>query len=357
MKFDTPMLRRLLPSMACLFVGSALADCVDGARQPRSAEVEFHRRATAALVAALPPVPAGAEADGAPYDFARLPGIGLLCKEQKDGDFSISVSRRYLVRVSEAESRRLQAQRKEIDDQILALLKLPPEAAAERSDLERQAGAADQARNAALKAGDKATADARLAEAQRLFASSSEVDRRHRDAVKPQVDALQERRKAFVVEDQRASVGVAVNVVKLPAAGAQPGGAYGAGSPQRSAGLRVNNVVWGVGGPPGPLRDAVAEAVDRTRLQAMVGKPLPSEAESEAVARAAPPPKAMASTAATASPAPVPVERPSTPAPASPTAQTAAVAPAPPVDSAPTPEDKVKKAADAVNKLRGLFGK
>lgn len=357
MKFDAPMLRRLLPSMACLFVAAAHADCVDGERQPRAAELEFHRRATAALIAALPPVPAGAEADGALHDFARLPAIGLLCKEQKDGEFSISVSRRYLLRVSEAERQRLHAQRSDIDDQILALLKLPPEAAAERSGLERQASAADQARNAALKAGDKATADARLAEAQRLFAAASEVDRRHRDAVKPQVDALQERRKAFVVEDQRASVGVAMNVVKLPAAGAQPGGAYGTASPQRSAGLKVHNLVWGVGGPPGPLRDAVAEAVDRARLQALVGRPLPSEAESEAVAKAAPSPKAMASTAATASSAAAAFERPSAPAPASPTAPTAAVAPALPAASAPTPETNVKKAAEAVNKLRGLFGK
>lgn len=357
MKFDAPMLRRLLPSIASLFVAAAHADCVDGERQPRAAEVEFHRRAIAALIAALPPVPAGAEADGAPHDFAHLPAIGLLCKEQKDGEFSINVSRRYLVRVSEAQSQRLHAQRSDIDEQILALLKLPPEAAAERSELERKASAADQARNAALKAGDKATADASLAEAQRLFAAASDVDRRHRDAVKSKVDVLQERRKAFVVEDQSASVGVAINLAKLPAAGAAPGGAYGAASPQRSAGLKVHNVVWSVGGPPGPLRDAVAEAVDRTRLQALVDKPLPSESESQALAKVAPLPKAMLSTAAAAGPPAVPVERPSAPAPASPTAQTAAVPPAPPVASAPTPENNVKKAAEAVNKLRGLFGK
>jgi len=269
---------------ACLFTSSAQADCVDGTREPRAAEQEFHRRATAALIAALPAPPAGAEAEGTPYDFKRLPSIGVLCRGDKIGDFRVSVKRRYVIRVTEAESKRLHAPRTEIDDQIQALLKLPPDKAAERSALERKASAAYSARSAAAKAGDKATAEARLAESNALNAAALEVGNRYRDTVKPQVDALLERRKAFLARDQLAEVDIAINLAKLPDSGNNPFRAYGSASPQGIASLKVVNVVWSVGGPPSVLRDALAAAMPETRLKALVDAPLPSEAESEAQA-------------------------------------------------------------------------
>jgi len=269
---------------ACLFTSSAQADCVDGIREPRAAEQEFHRRATAALIAALPAPPAGAEAEGTPYDFKRLPSIGVLCRGDKIGDFRVSVKRRYVIRVTEAESKRLHAPRTEIDDQIQALLKLPPDKAAERSALERKATAVYNSRSAALKAGDKAAAAARVVEADELNAAALELGNRYRDSVKPQVDALLERRKAFIARDQLAEVDIAINLVKLPDSGNNPFRAYGSASPQGSASLKVVNVVWSVAGPPSVLRDALGAAMPETRLKALVGAPLPSEAESEAQA-------------------------------------------------------------------------
>ncbi len=289
--------RSLAMAAACLFTVVAQADCIDGLREPRAAEQEFHRRATAALIAALPAPPAGAEAEGTPCDFKRLPSMGVLCRGDKVGDFTVSVKRRYVVRFTDAESKRLYAPRKEIDDQIQALLKLPPDKAAERSALERKASAAYSARSAAAKAGDKATAEARLAESNALNAAALEVGNRYRDTVKPQIDALQERRRAFMPMDQLAAVDIAINLDKLPAPDNNPFGAHGSASAQRSASLKVVNVAWRIDGPPSPLRDALAATMPDTRLKAWVGAALPSEAESEAQApRPSPQERAAANT-------------------------------------------------------------
>ena len=175
MAHDTLHVRLFALAAAALFTPMAQADCVDGIREARAAEQEFHRRATAALIAALPAPPVGAEAEGTPYDFKRLPSIGVLCRGDKVGDFTVGVQRRYVIRMTEAERRRLHAPRTAIDDQIQALVRLPPDKAAERSALERQSTAVDYARSAALKAGDKATAEARLTEANALNAAAMEI--------------------------------------------------------------------------------------------------------------------------------------------------------------------------------------
>jgi len=348
----------------CLFTASAQADCVDGTREPRAAEQEFHRRATAALISALPAPPAGAEAEGAPYDFKRLPSIGVLCRGDKIGDFRVGVRRGYVIRVTEAEKQRLYTPRRDIDDQIQALMKLPPDKAAERSALERKATTVDYARSAAVKAGDKAGAEARLSEANALNAAAMEVGNRYRDAIKPQLDALLERRKAFMAADQLAAVDIAINMAKLPASSNNPFGAYGSPSPQGSASSKVVNVVWSVGGPPSPLRDALAAAMPEARLKALVGAALQSEAESEAQAPRAVPQERAALTTPTAEPlrssatvaatAPAPAPAP-TPVPAQAPAPAAAAAPA--TASAPAALDPLKKAAGAVQALRGLLGR
>ena len=73
--------------------------------------------------------------------------------------------------------------------------------------------------------------------------------------------------------------------------------------------------------------------MDRARLQAMVGKPLPSVAESQAIAAQAVP--------ATVGGAPAAAPNPTAPA-------TPGQAPA---------SEPAKDAVDTVNKLRGLFGR
>ncbi len=219
---------------------TTLADCVD-TRQATAGERDFHSRAMAAIVAALPPVPVG----GKLQNKDSLPTLGQQCAGTT-GDFTLEASRYYELNY----------------------------------------------------------------------------------------------RKSIVT--------IAINVPRLPAAETALSAAYGAASPKRSAGLKVNNVTWSVSGSDSPLRQALVDAIDRTRLQSMVGKPLPTVAESQALAAQATPatvgestataPAANSSGSAATSSAAQPAANPSTPASSG-------------------AADPVKDAVDTVNKLRGLFGR
>lgn len=211
-----------------------LADCVD-TRQPTAAEREFHSRAMAAIVAALPPLPVGAKLQ----NKDSLPTLGQQCVGTT-GDFNLEAHRYYELNY----------------------------------------------------------------------------------------------RKSIVT--------IAINVTRLPVNVTVPSAAYGTASPKRSAELKVNNVLWKVDGSDSPLRQTLADAIDRTHLQSLVGKPLPSVAESQ-------------TRAAQASPATVAGPATAAPASDSPTAATAAQAAASPTP--PAAADPVKDAVDTVNKLRGLFGR
>jgi hypothetical protein len=137
-------------------------------------------------------------------------------------------------------------------------------------------------------------------------------------------------------------------------------GAYGSPSPARSAGLQVHNVEWkvsaggyGVQAQNDSLRASIGAVVDRERLQALVGRPLPSVAASDAMARKIPPPQ-LVSVAPSAPAAAVSTGSPAAAAP------TVAQQPASTTGAAPAPAsstDSVRDAADTFQKLRGLFGR
>ena len=232
--------RGLAAGIAVLALGCAmpaLADCVD-TRKPTAAEMEFHSRAVAALVAALPPVPVG----GKLQNPDRLPTLGNNQCVGSTGDFSVQAARYY-----------------ELNNRL-------------------------------------------------------------------------------------AIVEVEMNRRELPAAGALVA-TYGPASPKLSAGLKVNNVMSRVSGSDSPLRQALADGIDRARLEAMVGKPLPSVAESRALAAQAVPATVATTAAAPAAPA---SSAPATPAATQPAASTKPSAPV---------SDPARDAVDTVNKLRGLFGR
>lgn len=156
----------------------------------------------------------------------------------------------------------------------------------------------------------------------------------------------------YELNSRKSIVSVAINVKRLPTAENDLSAAYGTASPKRSAGLKVNNVVWSVSGSDSPLRKALADAIDRAHLQALVGKALPSEAESAAYAAKAVPAN-VANVPASASPAPVSTSQSASPTQSDATQSSNANAP-----TAPEPAgEPLKKAADAVNLLRGMFGR
>ena len=151
--------------------------------------------------------------------------------------------------------------------------------------------------------------------------------------------------RAYEHNWRKSIVSVEINAIRLPAGDPGLSAAYGPASPKRSAGLKVTNVVWTVSGSDSPLRAALVNAIDRKRLEAMVGKPLPSVAESQALAAQAVPATVAGAAPATAtSPAAQTTTQPANPS--APEASGQAGAP-----------DLTKDAVDTVNKLRGLFGR
>ena len=385
-------------SIACLVASvtptAALADCT--LRPTRPAETAFNARAMAALVAALPPAPSGVVAtDARPFDFKNPPGIyEVLCEGSKEGEFSITARRQYIRRHSEAERKYWSARYDDITAQFHALKKLPPERLAEQQQLRQQSNAAWQAMRDAEKAGDKAGAQAGNARYRGLRDQADAMNAQHEAGVQAQTRELHQRRTAIDLENQRVDVVIGMNLQRLPrAAEGTVVGSHGAASTGKSAGLKVHNIAWSASGGDGPLRQALTAALERSRLQALLGQPLPSEAASEALAlaaKAAPPEvpdlqssvqAGVAANTASAGPASAgtgaappsavaaaatapPVALPAAPPVASQVAPVAPAAPAttqttqapPPAQPPPAPS-ALKKASEAVNGLRGLLGR
>lgn len=338
--------------LACAWPMLAQADCVDGVRKPSASESDFHQRATAALIAALPPAPQGVRVTGVVADIKRAPNIGMLCKDQKSGDFKVEASRFYVLDLSEEESNRRRAQRTVITNQLYELAQMPPEQKARRNALQQQADAGFTATDAARKNRDEATAKARESEAKAFSQQARDMQKAHDDAVRPQTDELTKRRDAIPLAGQEAAVRLHINLAKLPAVSSTvPHGIYGAASPGLSASFKVQNLTWSVGGSDTPLRQALADALDKSRLQGLVGKSPPGVEESEAFALKLQPVSVAQSAQAAVSPSATPAN--AEPSAAAVAVSTPAAKPAAPFATA----EPIKNAAEAVNTLRGLFGR
>jgi hypothetical protein len=119
--------------------------------------------------------------------------------------------------------------------------------------------------------------------------------------------------------------------------------------PKKPAAFKVQNLVVAVDGYKPQYIEAVKQAVDRARLQALIDQPLP----------ATPPPAAWhvgKADATTGAAAPAPVAAQAADAAPAPAAAAPANTAAPQPEPDPTPPDVTKKTKDAVNKLRGLLG-
>lgn len=361
-RFDigaTPALRLALFAAACAASSAAFADCTS--RPARPAETAFHARALSALVAALPPVPVGVqEVDGQTHDFKRPPAIReALCDFSKEGDFSVLARRQYVRKHSDAERKQLQARYDALTAQLYALRKTPPDLVARQEVLRKKSNEAWQAARDAEKVGDKQAAEARNAEYRAWRNEANAIDVQHRDSVKPETTALDKQRTDIDLVAQRVQVQTAMNLPRLPPAGSDESrGAYGVASPAKSAGLKVHNIVWAVEGTEGPLRQALAAAIDRARLQSLVGRPLPSEAESEALAlQTAPVSVAAAAVGGANTPMSGADPTPATTAAATPAPPSGATTTAPAAGNEAAAIEPLKKAANAVDKLRGLLGR
>ena len=274
--------------LICAWPMLSQADCVDGVRKPSLAESDFHTRATTALIAALPPAPQGVRLTGVVVDIKRAPDIGMLCKDQKSGDFKVNASRFYVLDLTEEESNRRRAQRTALSNQLYELAQMPAEQKAKRNALQQQAEAGYTATDAARKNRDEATAKARESEAKAFSQQARDLQKAHDDAVRPQTEELTKRRDAIPLAGQEAAVRLHINLAKLPGeTNTVPNGIYGVASPTLSASFKVQNLTWSVGGSDTPLRQALVDALDKPRLQALVNKAPPGVEESEAFAQTA----------------------------------------------------------------------
>lgn len=293
----------------------ARADCPDGTREAGAAEADFGNRARAALIAALPPAPAGMEKQGRPNDMNEKPTFAF-CRGTPVGAFSPNVADSYIYKLPKAEVDRRSVERRQFQQQIEELEKLPPEKEAQRKALEDQMRAAYAAAprrsrsDPPLSAEQQALADRQNAEGRRLEEQVRKVELDHKASVKPQTDPLRARADALGSGPESFALRLRMNAERFPAAGPAVV-TFGAPSPKRSEGLKVHNVVLEIAGPEGAGKQALLAAVDRAYLQGLVGAPLPDLGASQArasSAAAAPPPAgpavSAAPAAAEASPAP-----------------------------------------------------
>lgn len=270
------------------------------AREPTTAENDYHQRAVAALAALIPATPANMTLRGKPYDFKtppRIAGEGSPCsKDRKDRSWEIAHGASYLFTWPKADQDRRYAERRQLLDQIAALETLPLEQAARHQQLSEQSRAAynSQPKRARrsdpeLSAADRKLAEEKVAEGRALEEQAKAIERTHRAGVKPRTEPLRIAADALQPSVVELLLTFRMNTNRLATADASAAIAS-VGSPSPDGSLKASNVSATITGPqfvpipPGAPRQALFDAIDQSRMRALLGRPLPSVAESEAAA-------------------------------------------------------------------------
>jgi hypothetical protein len=335
-----PVRARLCTLTALLVLApAALADCQT--RAATAAEKQFGDRLSAALLAAMPAAPANMWLPAAP----RV-AVGTLCKDTPVGDLQATVKATYQFRMSPADEDRITRERRELEAQMSAIKTLPPDLKREYDAIDAQAQQAFRDAREAEKAGNKALATQKYNESSALGAQRDAVRKRHLDAVKPQLDAVEAKWRALPAVLGEFDVVLKANGYDTKPRAHELDIKLGTLPSPRGKGFKVHGLQAVVSGPASNLeqRQALIAGFDRARLQALLDGPLP-ETPAPAAWGVGGPPKV----ASTAGAEPVTPGATTTAQPATPAAQPAA---------APSPQpDVTQQAKDAVNKLRGLFGR
>lgn len=324
------------------FSPAVFADCALRAATPE--EKQFGDRLAAALLAAMPAAPARMWLPAAPRAT-----VGTLCKDTPAGDLRVTVHATYHFRMAPADEERVMRERRQLEAEMAAIKALPPELKREYDAIDAQAQRAFREARAAEKAGDKALASQKYNESMALGAQRDAVRKRHLDAVKPQFDAVEACWRALPSVRGEFDVVLQANGDENTPRAHELELRLGTLPPPRGArGFKVHGIQAVVGGPTHNVeqRQALIAAFDRARLGALLDGP-PPETPPPAAWRVGDAPKAadsstVATPAATAAqPAAQPAPEPAKPPAAAPSAQ----------------PDAAQQAKEAVNKLRGLFGR
>jgi hypothetical protein len=331
-------------AMAMLaFAQAAQADCQT--RPATAAEKQFGDRLSAALLAAMPAAPVNMWLPAAP----RV-AMGTLCMDTPVGDLQAKVNARYHYRMSPIDAEGLTRERRDLEAQMSAMKVLPPELKREYDAIDAQAQQAFREAREAEKSSNNALARQKYNESSALGAQRDAVRKRHLDTIKPQFDAVEAKWRGLPAELGEFDVVLKANGYDSKPAANELDLVLGRlPSPQGGKGFNVYGLQAVVSGPANNAeqRRALISGFDRARLQALLDGP-PPESPAPAAWSVGGPPKvegAIATApAAPAAPGPAATTQPATPA----------AQPAPASGAQP---DATQQAKDAVNKVRGLFGR
>lgn len=331
--------RWLAAAALCAAVVHARADCP--LRELSAAEKQFAGRLSAALIAAMPAAPADMGLPAAPRAT-----VGSACKETPTGELEVTASASYRFRMPRAQAEQVAAQGRELQARLDALKALPPEAKGEFDALEARRQEAFRDARRADKEGNKPLASQKYKEAMAIESQRDALRKRHLDGVRAQTDPLEAQIRGLPRTNGEFEVVLQANRFE-----ARPrdheldlklGTFASHGKP-----FAVRSLQAMVSGPPpnGAQRAAIVAAFDRARLQALLDQPL-TDAPAPAAWQIGAPQEAAGTAGAQAQPqAAVQANAKAQP----PAAQPAALPPPPDVGQ--------QAAKDAVNKLRGLFGR
>lgn len=259
-------LRVLAGLMGVLLSAAAFADCIDGMRDATPAEVQYHKRVTAALKEAMPAPPAN-------WTLAPLreQGVGSFCKGDREGDFEITVSGNYSYHPPKEESDRLYAEYRKLQSEIDALKQLPPDIAKERQGWLDKMSEANRASNRAAKEGNKDLARQKDAEGEGYSRKGREVRDKYLAGIQQQLDQLQSRQKTLDYRGSAVNVSLVAN--ERDPRRLNPNSAaeiiVGKMPTPKNPGLKVHNVRALVEGPPA-RREPIQAAVNKEKLARIV---------------------------------------------------------------------------------------
>jgi len=182
-----------------LLCGSAFADCV--MRNSTAAEKQYNASAQASLREALPPAPASWTMKLSPTD-----PMNSVCADDKPGGFEVKVGAVYVWTRPKEDKDRIYAERRKVEKEIDNLRELPPDVKKERQVWLDKMSEANRASNAAAKAGDKALARQKDAEADGYSQKGRAVRDAYWQRIQPEVDKLQARAKSLNDADVRVEV-------------------------------------------------------------------------------------------------------------------------------------------------------
>jgi len=173
--------------------GILFADCPEGTRPTTDAEQQSYISNMQALKAAIPNSPEGWELQPV-KTFSNAPSS--VCKGSKP---LAAVDATYL---SVAERKQNDERSRQYDARIEALRKLSPEEQKEADTLYHEGSDLGYKSIAELKNKNQAEADRQRAEANKAYAASKAIQRAHLDKVIPQLNAIEEEKRAAYVNPE-----------------------------------------------------------------------------------------------------------------------------------------------------------